>query len=87
MARMVKGMYVPDAKEVVDGRYTPIPSVSGQWFEPDGNGGGTLYLIRRRNRPGFRKPVEERIAIKKTCLSPAMVPDHADDERRHQHGL
>jgi len=73
MARVKNGLYIPDEKDVVNGRYTPDPKVSGQWFEPDGNGGGTLYIIRRRNKPGFRKPVEEKLAIKKTSFSSAKV--------------
>ena len=84
MAKMRSGLYLPDKEEVVDGRFTPDPKVSGQWFEPDGKGGGTLYVIRRRMRPGFRKPIEEKIAIRKEAhFSPA--EDHGDDEHRASH--
>ncbi len=66
MAKIVNGLYVPEPKDVhADGTYTPDTEVSGRRFEPDGMGGGTLYIRRRRMVPGFRKPKEEWIAIKK----------------------
>ena len=69
MAKVNNGLYIPEPKDVhdMDGSavYTPDPNVSGRRFEPDGNGGGTLFILRRRLVPGFRKLKEEWIGIKK----------------------
>jgi hypothetical protein len=69
MAKIKNGFYVPEPKDVhdMDGSavFTPDPNVSGRRFEPDGTGGGKLFLRVRRLKPGFRKPVEEWIAIDK----------------------
>lgn len=69
MAKVKNGLYIPDPEDVhdMDGSavFTPDPKVSGRRFEPDGTGGGKLFILRRRLKPGFRKPVEEWIAIDK----------------------
>ena len=73
MAKMVKGLYVPEPKDVANGRYTPDSNVSGRRFEPDGNGGGTLFIRQFIHRAGFRKPVEAWVKIRKTPIThPAM---------------
>jgi hypothetical protein len=69
MAKVNNGLYIPEPKDIriVDGSavYLPDSNVSGRRFEPDGNGGGILYIRRRRMVPGFRKPKEEWIQVKK----------------------
>jgi hypothetical protein len=75
MAKLVNGLYIPDEKDIINGRFKPDPEVSGKRFEPDGNGGGTLWIRRRRMRPGFRKPIEEWIAVKKQPMQGRQI-DH-----------
>ena len=73
MAKIDKqGFYVPEPKDVKahpdhpdSACFTPDPNVSGRRFEPDGKGGGTLYIRRRRMVPGFRKPQEDWVPIMK----------------------
>lgn len=74
MAKIVNGLYIPDTKDLnADGSFTPDTQVSGRRFEPDGMGGGTLYLRRRRMVKGFRKPKEEWIAVKKEPIQHGTV--------------
>jgi hypothetical protein len=66
MAKVINGLYIPDNEDITpSGGFVPDPNVSGKRFEPDGNGGGKLYIRRRRMRKGFRKPIEEWICVPK----------------------
>jgi hypothetical protein len=66
MAKCINGLYIPDPKDITaSGGFVPDPNVSGKRFEPDGKGGGKLYIRRRRMRKGFREPIEEWISIPK----------------------
>jgi hypothetical protein len=70
MAKMTKLGYVPEPKDVHNGSYTPDPEVSGKRFEPDGNGGGTLFIRSMVIKPGFRKPIEAFVKIIKAPMLP-----------------
>lgn len=68
--KLTKYGWVPDPSEVKDGKWTPDPKVTGRRFEPNPDGSGTLYIRRRRMRPGFREPIEDWIAVKKLIYVP-----------------
>lgn len=69
MAKITQYGYVPEPQDIHDGKYTPDSKVSGRRFEPDGNGGGTLFIRKMVLRAGFRKPVETWIRIRKQPYS------------------
>ena len=69
MAKITQYGYVPEPQDIHDGKYTPDSKVSGKRFEVNPDGTGTLYVRRLRMRAGFRKPVEEWVAIKKLIMS------------------
>ena len=69
MAKITQYGYVPEPQDIHDSKYTPDPKVSGKRFEVNPDGSGTLYVRRLRMRAGFRKPVEEWVAIKKLIMS------------------
>jgi hypothetical protein len=71
MAKVKNGLYVPDKNDKqlgTQGGFIPEPEVSGRRFEPDGNGGGILYIRTYVERKGFRKPVETWVGIRKATL-------------------
>ncbi len=70
MAFVRNGLYIPEEKDLsAIGSFTPDSNVSGQRFVPDGNGGGTLFIRRRRMVKGFRTPQEDWIEVRKTAFN------------------
>jgi hypothetical protein len=68
MAKLTKYGWIPEPHEVINGSWKPDPKETGKRFEVNPDGSGTLYIRRLRMRAGFRKPIEEWVAIKKFIM-------------------